>query len=112
MAKKSPYESGELTDSIFLILLATLAPVHGYRIMQLIQEMTGGSVEIGPATMYTTLRKLSESGWIAAQNEVDSKILYQITDTGRMLLLENFNRRKKIMEITQHYFTTGGQGNG
>ena len=33
MAKKSPYETGELSDSIFLILLATLEPVHGYRIM-------------------------------------------------------------------------------
>ena len=29
MAKKSPYETGELSDSIFLILLATLEPVHG-----------------------------------------------------------------------------------
>lgn len=34
MAKKSPYETGKLSDSIFLILLATLEPVHGYRIMQ------------------------------------------------------------------------------
>ena len=58
MAKISPYETGELTDSIFLILLATIQPIHGYRIMQQISDMTEGSIEIGPATMYTTLRKL------------------------------------------------------
>ena len=65
MAKRSPYETGELSDSIFLILLATLEPVHGYRIMQRIKESTQGTVEIGPATMYTTLKKLKGAGWIA-----------------------------------------------
>ena len=65
MAKRSPYETGELSDSIFLILLATLEPVHGYRIMQGIKESTQGTVEIGPATMYTTLKKLKGAGWIA-----------------------------------------------
>ena len=62
MAKKSPYETGELSDSIFLILLATLEPVHGYRIMQGVEESTDGAVKIGPATMYTTLKKLKAAG--------------------------------------------------
>lgn len=44
MAKVSPYESGNLTDSIFLILLATLKPIHGYRIMQTVQDMTAGEI--------------------------------------------------------------------
>ena len=42
MAKRSPYETGELSDSIFLILLATLEPVHAYRIMHGIKESTQG----------------------------------------------------------------------
>lgn len=104
MAKKSPYESGELTDSIFLILLATLKPVHGYRIMKLIQDMTQGDVDIGPATMYTTLRKLSDVKWIEGTGESDSKLLYQITDEGKKILSDNFRRRKKIMQIAENYF--------
>lgn len=105
MAKKSPYESGELTDSIFLILLATLKPVHGYKIMKMIQEMTQGDVDIGPATMYTTLRKLSDVEWIEGIGESDSKLLYQITDEGKKILRDNFMRRKKIMQIAENYFT-------
>lgn len=104
MAKKSPYESGELTDSIFLILLATLKPVHGYKIMKMIQDMTQGDVDIGPATMYTTLRKLSDVEWIEGIGESDSKLLYQITGEGKKVLLDNFRRRKKIMQIAENYF--------
>jgi DNA-binding PadR family transcriptional regulator len=99
VAKVSPYESGELTDSIFLILLTTLKPIHGYRIMQVIQDMTAGAVATGPATMYTTLKKLSNAGWIAETKEDDSKILYQITRKGKEILLEDFNRRKLLFEI-------------
>lgn len=112
MARTSPYESGELTDSIFLILLATLEPIHGYKIMQVIQEMTDGSVDIGPATMYTTLRKLKNAGWIAETNEADSKILYQITDEGSTILHEDFNRRVGIVEIAKKHFHPGGKING
>lgn len=108
MARTSPYESGELTDSIFLILLATLEPIHGYRIMQVIQDMTLGSVEIGPATMYTTLRKLNQAGWIAEMSGDDSKILYQVTDEGRDILRENFNRRKQIIGIAEKHLIQEG----
>ncbi len=109
MAKRSPYESGQLTDSIFLILLATLEPIHGYRLMQMIQDMTDGSVEIGPATMYTTLRKLSDAGWINEISEGDSKILYQVTEEGRQILIENFDRRRKIIEIAEKHLIKEGQ---
>jgi DNA-binding PadR family transcriptional regulator len=109
VARTSPYESGELTDSIFLILLATLEPIHGYRIMQVIQDMTEGNVDIGPATMYTTLRKLKNAGWIAEISEEDSKISYQITDEGSIILHENFNRRISIVEIAKKYFIKEGK---
>ncbi|MFE4714330.1 PadR family transcriptional regulator [Paenibacillus sp. NPDC056722] len=109
VARTSPYESGELTDSIFLILLATLEPIHGYRIMQVIQDMTEGDVEIGPATMYTTLRKLKNAGWIAEANEEDLKISYQITDEGKIILLENFNKRIRMVEIAKKHLAKEGK---
>lgn len=99
LAKTSPYDSGELTDSIFLILLSTLQPSHGYKIMQQIQETTKNLVEIGPATMYTTLRKLLLVGWISEQPEGDSKILYTITAKGKEVLIKNYLYRKSILQI-------------
>ena len=101
MAKKSPYETGELSDSIFLILLATLEPVHGYRIMQGVEESTGGAVKIGPATMYTTLKKLKAAGWIDEIAEDESRILYAATDEGRAVLERDFARRKHLVAFAE-----------
>ena len=110
MAKLSPYETGELTDSIFFILLATSRPIHGYGIMKIVQEATEQSLDIGPATMYTTLKKLNRTGWIHAVGEEDSKILYKITDAGQKILDENFERRKKIVGFAEKFM--GGSSNG
>lgn len=101
MAKTSPYESGELTDSIFLILLATLKPIHGYAIMQRLEELTEGAVVIGPATMYTTLKKLREVQWILAKGEDESKIEYQITKEGLEILQNDFARRQKLVALAE-----------
>lgn len=110
MAKTSPYETGELTDSIFLILLTILKPIHGYRIMQQIMDMTDGTVEIGPATMYTTLKKLKDAGWILDISEGDAKILYEITEEGRRILKKNFDYRKNLISIAEKWL--GGKNNG
>jgi len=77
--------------------MATITPIHGYGIIKKVQETTEQSINIGPATMYTTLKKLSQTGWITEIGEEDSKILYKITDEGQRILNENFERRKKIV---------------
>ena len=105
MAKKSPYETGELSDSIFLILLATLEPVHGYRIMQ------GVAVKIGPATMYTTLKKLKAAGWIVEIAEDESRILYAATDEGRAVLERDFVRRKRLVAFAEAQLGEAGEEN-
>ncbi|SHI66838.1 PadR family transcriptional regulator [Lutispora thermophila] len=110
MAKISPYETGELTDSIFLILLATLKPIHGYRIMQEVMDMTDGIIVIGPATMYTTLKKLKDAGWIMDVGEEDSKIIYEITEEGRKILKNNFDYRKNLISIAEKWL--GGKNHG
>ena len=78
MAKLSPYETGELTDSIFFTLLVLTKPIHGYMIMQKVAEITNNSVIIGPATMYTTLGKMVGAGWIEEKEVDNSKKEYPI----------------------------------
>lgn len=99
MAKTSPYESGELTDSIFLIMLTTLKPIHGYAIMHKLEQLTHGAVVIGPATMYTTLKKLREAKWITTLGEEESKIEYQITKEGFEILQKDYIRRQQIVTL-------------
>ena len=101
MAKTSQYESGELTDSIFLILLTTMKPIHGYKIMQKIKDMTDNNITIGPATMYTTLKKMKAVQWIDEIPSEDGKILYQITDKGKEILMNDYMKKQNIVEIAR-----------
>jgi DNA-binding PadR family transcriptional regulator len=104
MAKLSPYETGQLTDSIFFILLTTIKPVHGYQMMQEISEMTEGIIEIGPATMYTSLKKLKSVQWIVENCEREGKIIYEITQEGRDILIKNMNYRKEVLKIAEIWY--------
>ena len=92
-----------------LILLATLEPVHGYRIMQGVEESTDGAVKIGPATMYTTLKKLKAAGWIVEIAEDESRILYAATDEGRAVLERDFVRRKRLVAFAEAQLGEAGE---
>ena len=101
MAKTSPYEIGELTDSMFLILLTIINPIHGYKIMQKIKDMTDNNIIIGPATMYTTLKKMRAAQWIDEIPSEDGKILYQITNKGRDILINDYRKKQNIVDIAK-----------
>ena len=110
MAKLSPYETGELTDSIFFTLLVLTKPIHGYMIMQKVAEITNNSVIIGPATMYTTLGKMVGAGWIE-ENEVDnSKKAYHLTPKGEEILNRNLQQRQFLVDVAKRFL--GGDLNG
>ncbi|MBO0476623.1 helix-turn-helix transcriptional regulator [Vagococcus sp. DIV0080] len=83
-----------LTDSSYLILLALLKPKHGYAIMKDISDITNERVSIGPASMYTILKKLLKSDLIALEQDDDRKKVYLITDLGINKLEEEVERRK------------------
>lgn len=83
-----------LTDSNYLILLALLEPKHGYAIMKDISEITDGKVTIGPASMYTILKKLLKNEWITLEQDSDRKKVYLITDLGIEKLEDEVERRK------------------
>lgn len=83
-----------LTDSTYLILLALLKPQHGYAIMKEIKILTEGDFEIGPASMYTILKKLVKSEWIQLEESSDRKKIYQITPKGIEILKKEVQRRK------------------
>ena len=101
MAKLSPYETGELTDSIFFILLSLLEPTHGYLIMQKVNTLTNGQVIIGPATMYTTLGKMVNVAWIEEHTIDSAKKEYRITEKGRKILLANYKVRKQLLSVAE-----------
>jgi DNA-binding PadR family transcriptional regulator len=65
-------------------LLALLAerPMHGYEMIQELEERTSGMWRPSPGAVYPALQLLDDQGLVQAV-EVDGKKRYELTDTGR-----------------------------
>ena len=72
-----------LTESMFYVLMAfSTGPMCGIAISEFIERKTGGTVKLGPATLYTILGKFENVKYIK-EIEVDGrKRTYEITDKG------------------------------
>ena len=87
------------TDSSYYILLSLLEPRHGYGIMKYVEELTEGEFIIGPATLYTTIKKIQNSGYIELDGESeDRKKIYKLTEEGERLILSEIKRRIRMAE--------------
>jgi DNA-binding PadR family transcriptional regulator len=65
-------------------VLALLAerPMHGYQIIQQIEERSGGSWKPSPGSVYPTLQLLADEGLIRA-DESNGRKTYSLTEEGR-----------------------------
>ena len=73
-----------------LLALALIAeqPRHGYEIIKVLEDKTGGWYAPSPGVVYPTLTYLEEAGYVTAQAD-GAKKLYTITAEGRAYLEEN-----------------------
>ncbi len=104
MPRKSALESGILTDAAFYILSTIVKENHGYMIMKNIEELSQGSMTIGPASLYTTLKKLKIAGLITRKHSEDESIkVYQITSKGKEVLMNDINRKKQMISFAENF---------
>ncbi|MDR4228457.1 PadR family transcriptional regulator [Bacillus mojavensis] len=105
MPKQRPQEMDQLTDAAYYIVLTLLEPKHGYSIMQDIEDMTDDSFTIGPATLYTLLKKLLQEEIIElVNNDNPRRKVYQTTLHGQELLKKEMQRRKVMAEHGERAF--------
>ena len=73
-----------------LIALALIAeqPRHGYEIIKVLEDKTGGWYAPSPGVVYPTLTYLEEAGYVTAQAD-GAKKLYTVTADGRAYLESN-----------------------
>ncbi len=83
-----------LTESTYYILLALLEPLHGYVVMQRVREMSRGSVEVGPGTLYGVLSKLLQEGLVRMVKEEKRRKVYELTPKGKEVLQAQIERLK------------------
>ncbi|GAA0744728.1 PadR family transcriptional regulator [Clostridium oceanicum] len=104
MARKDSIGVGELTDSAFYILASVIEENHGYLIMKTVEELTNGEVTIGPASLYTTIKKLLKAGLIELKSEKhQNKKTYKITNLGKEMLLKEIDRKKQMVKFAENF---------
>lgn len=84
-----------LTEATYYILLSLVKPMHGYGIMQMVEEMTNGEVKLGPGTLYGNTTKLLKEKLIVEIASTDRKKCYELTPLGREVLELEYNRLQR-----------------
>ena len=91
---------GALTEAVYYILLSMLKPIHGYAVMQNIDKLTNGRVNLGAGTLYGAINTLLEKQWICAvnnDNKESRKKEYIITPIGRKMLQCELVRLEELL---------------
>ena len=65
-----------------VLALLTERPMHGYEIIQQIEERSGGVWRPSPGSIYPTLQLLADEGLVSS-DEVGGRRLFTLTDAGR-----------------------------
>ena len=103
---RPPERPGSLTPPAFQILLALVdQDRHGLGIVVEVEERTQGDVRLGPGTLYGTLKRLREVGFIEETPDAPDpshddprRRYYTITPSGREVLA----REARRLEVLVH----------
>ncbi|SBT51685.1 PadR family transcriptional regulator [Micromonospora narathiwatensis] len=89
-----------MREPTFLILTALAArSLHGYGIIQAVDELSAGDVKLGAGTLYGALDRLAEQGLIEVDREeaVDGRLrrYYRLSDHGAVALRAQVERLRR-----------------
>ena len=95
-------KSEPMSESYYYILLCLARGAnHGYGIMQMTEQLSGGDVTIGSGTMYGATGNMMKKGWICEimSNEPgqERRRLYQLTEAGREALRAEVKRLRRML---------------
>ncbi|MEK4250065.1 PadR family transcriptional regulator [Paenibacillus sp. FSL W7-1287] len=88
-----------LSETMHYILLALREPLHGYAVMQKIEEMSKGTVILAAGTLYGAIENLQKHGWIEPVGESGRRKVYSITSEGRHILSIEQDRIQHILSL-------------
>lgn len=81
-----------MTEPMYYILLALTEECCGVDIMEKVRQISGGRVKVGPGTLYAMLSRFEENDVIRKTAEEDRRKSYIITDTGRQMLKDEYEK--------------------
>ena len=96
-----------LTEQMFYTLLCLKEECYGMDILDRIPNMTNGRVKIGSGTLYTLLEQFLEAEMIRETKVEGRRRSYILTDKGREMLFNEYERIKAQMDDFQALFIEG-----
>jgi DNA-binding PadR family transcriptional regulator len=81
-----------LTEATYFIMLTLTEPLHGYAVMQKVEEISRGAVRVGPGTLYGVFTTLEKEGLIVKVSEQDRRKSYTLTPKGKAVLANQIER--------------------
>ena len=98
-----------LTPAVLHILLALVdGDQHGYAIAQTVEELTGGTVRMGPGTLYGSIGRMVASGLLEESSrgrgrgaEDERRRFYRMTTLGRRVLESEMERFDRVVALAR-----------
>lgn len=87
-----------MTEASYYILISLKESLHGYGVMQKVEELSQKRVQLGPGTLYGALSNLQTLGLIEAVGESGSerRKMYCMTEQGRVIAEHEVNRFEEL----------------
>src|ERR1051325_2555402 len=90
-------------DLMVLQTLNALGPLHGYGIARRIEQLSGNEVLLNQGTIYASLVRLQQRGWISAKWGVSDSNrkakFYSITKAGQRQMKEDKSQWKRLAAV-------------
>lgn len=102
-------------DLMVLQTLAAMGSLHGYGIARRIEQVSGDAVLLNQGTIYASLVRLVQRGWITAEwgtSENNRRArFYSITADGRKRLAEDTKYWRRLSDVMGRVLGMQSEGN-
>jgi DNA-binding PadR family transcriptional regulator len=98
-----------LTPAVFHIMLVMVeGPRHGYGIMQEVEKLSEGRVQLGPGTLYRSLQRMLLDGLIeevhdqaADGSDDERRRYYRLTTFGQAVVRAEYRRVQSLVDAAR-----------
>ncbi len=99
-----PLPQSPLTPAVFHILLALAdGPLHGYAIMQAVEQSAGTELRMGPGTIYGSIQRMEDAGLVRelATRSDDRRRVFGLLPAGRRALEAEASRLARLADLVR-----------
>jgi len=104
MSKPADLVQGTL--DLLLLKIVALGPMHGWAICQRLKQISGNVLSVSDGSLYPSLHKLEQEGWIAAEwktSELGRRAkYYSLTRIGRRQLEKEAAKWERLSAAITH----------